>query len=283
MLDIKIFDVDHGFSAAIDCYNHKTILLDVGFNSRNGFSPWQRILKQKCHAVDCLIMPVYVQEHLEGIPELFEHLLAAGININQVILNPTLRTDEFPLLQGTLSWSRNPLAVTAKLHPECRRVSQSMKIDDIDFVFFWNAQETCQDLRDLSLVTFLSYEDINIILPSDLKTDGWHTLLQCEDFCQRLRQVNIFVAANHGHEDGYCPEVFNYCRPDVVIVSNEACQCLSSVMLERYKNHAKGAPNGVCDRKVLTTHENGTITISKCLDRLRQITSEPQRYEARVI
>lgn len=289
MLDIKIFDVDHGFSAAIDRHHHHTILLDVGSNSRNGFGPWQYVLKRHCSSVDCLIVPAYIQEHLDGIPDFLEHLSEAGITVNRLVANPTLKMGQFPDLQEISSWAHNPLALVAKHHPECQRISQSITIDDIDFSFFWNTPDSCEDVRDLSLVTFLEYEDINMVLPSDLKTEGWKTLLKCDDFRARLRRVNLFVASNHGQEDGYCAEVFDYCRPELILVSNEANRRLSPTMLERYKTHAKGAPEGVVQgrgslfdqyRKVLTTYDNGTITISKCLDRLRQITTEPQSYES---
>ena len=274
MLDVKIFDVDHGFSAVIDRHNHHAIVLDVGFNSRNGSGAWRYMLKHRCSTVDCLIVPAYVPEHLDSTPELLEHFAESGITVQRVVANPTLAPEQFPELQELSSWARNPLEVVSRHHPECQHISQSITIDGIDFVFFWSSSEISQDLHDLSLVTFLSYEDIQMILPSDLKTAGWQTLLQCDEFCERLRQVNIFVASNHGRDDGYCAEVFDYCKPDLVIVSNEADRTLSPIMLERYKRHAKGAPDGVCDRKVLTTYDSGTITVSKCLDRLRQVTSE---------
>lgn len=280
MLDIKIFDVDHGFCATIDRHNHHTIVVDVGLNTRNGISPWQHILKPGCRTVDCLIVPAYVREHLDGIPGLLDHCLQHGITVSCLIANPTLEIENFPALKEATSWAKNPLGVTAKLHPECQRVSQSIEIDDIDICFFWNSPKHCQDPRDLSLVTFLSYEDINIILPSDLKTEGWRTLLKCDEFRDRLRRVNIFVASNHGREDGYCPEAFDFCRPDIVLVSNEANQRLSAAMLNQYQIHAKGAPDGVCDRKILTTYDNGTITVSKCLDRLREVTTQPRSHKA---
>jgi beta-lactamase superfamily II metal-dependent hydrolase len=279
MLDVKVFDVDHGFSIVIDPHNHHAIVLDVGFNSRNGSGAWQYLLKHHYPVVDCLIVPAYVSEHLDGIPEFLEHLAESGITIQRFIANPTLALDQFPELQEISSWARNPLEVAAKHHPECQRISQSITISGVNFDFFWSSPQVCQDVRDLSLVTFLRYEDINMILPSDLKTAGWQTLLRCDEFRERLRQVNIFVASNHGREDGYCPEVFDDCKPDLVIVSNEGDYPLSTTMLERYERHAKGAPSGVCDRnvcdrRVLTTHDNGTITVSKCLDRLRQVTFE---------
>jgi len=292
MLDIKIFDVDHGFSAAINLHDHHVILLDVGSNLRNGFASWQYAIEQNCSTIDCLILPAYIREHLDGIPDVLDHLSEAGITVDRLVTNPTLNVEQFPDLQEVSSWAHNPLALAASHHPECPRVSHSLTIDDIHFFFFWNTSETCQDVRDLSLVTFLEYEDINIILPSDLKTNGWKTLLKYEEFRAKLRRVNLFVASNHGQEDGYCSEVFDYCRPELILISNEGNQRSLPNLLDRYKTHAKGAAKGVLNsqgsvadqyHKVLTTHDNGTIAISKCLDRLRQVTTEPQRSESRKV
>lgn len=292
MLDIHIFDVDRGFCAAIDRFNHHSILIDTGFNTRTGFSPWQHLLKRQCRTIDCLVVPAYSPDHLAGIQPLLDHCLEHGLNINLLVANPTVDAEQFPELKAASLWAKNSLDVTTKMHPECQKISQHMKVDDVDLSFFWNAQDTYQASHDLSLVTFVSYDDIEIVFPSNLTVAGWQALLQCEDFRTHLRRVNTFVASNHGDESGYCPEVFNYCRPDVVLISNQENQQVSPAMLNQYKIHAKGASDGVCDgqraaldghRKVLTTYDNGTITISKCLDRVRHITAKSLAHQVEAI
>ena len=39
MLDIKIFDVDYGFCAALTTGDHHTVLMDFGYSTRSGFNP----------------------------------------------------------------------------------------------------------------------------------------------------------------------------------------------------------------------------------------------------
>ncbi len=279
MLDIHIFDVDRGFCAVIDRSSRHTILIDTGFNAHNGFSPQQHLLKRRCHTIDCLVLPAYSPDHLAGVQPLLDHCLEHGLNINLLIANPTVAIDQYPELRAASLWAKNSLEVATKMHPECQKISQHMKVDEVDLSFFWNAQDTGHDSHDLSLVTFVSYDDIKIVFPSNLTIAGWRALLQCADFRTHLQQVNTFVASNYGHESGYCPEVFNYCRPDVVLISNQGNKPVSPAMLNQYKIHAKGAPNWVCDRKVLTTYDNGTITISKCLDRARHITAKSLAYQ----
>lgn len=277
MLDIKIFNVDEGFCAALNTGDHHTILIDFGYSTRNGFTPSQYLLQQRCTSLDCVIVPAYGEEHLAGLSSFLRQTLIDGLAVHFLVANPSLATDQFHELD--LANQRFSNVLTADQNSRCPKVSKSMKIHGIDFSFFWNHQSDFQDAHNLSLVTFVSYQDIKIVFPSDLEIEGWRVLLKDDDFCNCLRRVNIFVAANHGREDSYCPEVFDYCRPEIIIISNEMNQRVSPNMLNQYQKHAKGCSESVCDQKLLTTYDDGTITISKCLDRLRQVQTQRKAYQ----
>jgi len=277
MLDIKIFDVDYGFCAALTTGDHHTVLMDFGYSTRSGFNPSQHLLQQHCTSLECLIVPAYGEEHLAGLSDLLRQTLVDGLAVHFLVANPSLESGQFHELNTANQRFSNVL--TTDQNFQGKKVSQTMKIHGINFSFFWNSYPDFQDAHNLSLVTFVSYQDINIVFPSDIEVGGWRALLKDDDFCDRLRHVNMFVAANHGREESYCPEVFDYCRPELIIISNELNQRISPKMLNQYQKHAKGSPHGVCDQKLLTTHDDGTITISKCLDRLRQVTSQPKVYQ----
>jgi beta-lactamase superfamily II metal-dependent hydrolase len=279
MLDLKIFDVDHGFCAAVNTGDHHTILIDSGYSSRSGFNPSQHLLQQHCTAVDCLVVPAYTENHLAGLSDLLQQTIINGLPINFLVANPSINPEHFQGLDAVNRRFSNALTLTTNWHSECGKVSQTMKIHDINFSFFWNNYPNFQDAHNLSLVTFVSYRDINIIFPSDLETEGWQALLKCDDFRDRLRRVNMFVASDHGREEGYCPDVFDYCRPELVIVSNESNQRISPKMLNQYKIHAKGSPYDARGKKLLTTCDDGTITISKYLDGARQVKTQPKAYQ----
>ncbi len=277
MLDIKIFDVDQGFCAALSTIDHHTILIDFGYSNRSGFNPSQHLLQQHCNSLDCLIVPAYGKEHLAGLSDFLRRTLIDGLAVHFLVANPSLAADRFHELDVANQRFSNVL--TADRNSRCPKVSQSMKIHGIDFSFFWNNYPDSQDAHNLSLITFVSYQDIHIVFPGDLETEGWRELLKDAEFCDRLRHVNMFVAANHGREESYCPEVFDYCRPEIIIISNELNQRVSPKMLNQYRKHAKGCSESVCDQKLLTTHDDGTITISKYLDRLRQVQTQRKAYQ----
>jgi beta-lactamase superfamily II metal-dependent hydrolase len=272
MLDIKIFDVAQGFCAAIDIDSH-TILIDSGYNSTTGFRPSQYILQKHHSSLDCLVVPAYTEDHLAGFSNLLSQSLEHCLPINFLISNPSINPEQFPELKLLNQKLRNSLTSMT----ESGKSGQTMKINGVNISFFWNNYPDFQEPHNLSLVTFVSYRDINIIFPSDLETEGWRTLLKSPDFRDRLRQVKIFVASDHGQEKGYCQEVFNYCEPEVVIVSNKTDEPTSSQMMQQYQSHAHGS-SFRSEKTLLTTRDDGNITISKYLDGLRQITTQSKSH-----
>jgi len=280
MLDIKIFDVDHGFCAAIDTGDRHTILLDCGYNARTGFRPGQHIFQQRHRFLDGVILPTYSENHLEGIADLLAQCLEHGLPANFLIANPSLDTTQFPGLavprERLNNMLSNVMSIAVKAHPECSKISHSMVINDVKLTFFWNNYPDVQNVHNLSLVTFVSYRDLHVIFPGDLEVEGWQALLQCDDFRDHLKKVNAFVAADHGQEAGYCADVFNDCRPEVIIISNQAEQELSPQLRRRYENHVKPSQFNMSDKPLLTTREAGTITITKYLDAACRVSTSPQ-------
>jgi len=281
MLDIKIFNVDRGFCATINTSDRHTILLDCGYNSQTGFRPAQQIFQQRNCFLDGVIIPAYSEEHLAGFPDLLTQCLEHGLPVNSLIANPSVNPTQFPNLAVPDRRLNNVLSLTVNTHPECSKISHSMTVNDINMTFFWNNYPDCQNVHNLSLVTFLSYRDLHVIFPSDLEVEGWQALLQCNDFRARLKKVNTFVAADHGREEGYCPEVFNYCIPEVVIISDRAEQPISPQMIRRYESHIKESRFGISEKPLLTTREDGTISITKYLDAMRRVSTQPKVQHSR--
>jgi beta-lactamase superfamily II metal-dependent hydrolase len=81
-----------------------------------------------------------------------------------------------------------------------------------------------------------------------------------------LGEVDVLVASHHGRESGYCAEVFEYCRPQVVVMSDKAIVHDTQGMTARYRDHVtRYNPNGITVRSsgrrrhVLTTRSDGWI------------------------
>jgi beta-lactamase superfamily II metal-dependent hydrolase len=133
---------------------------------------------------------------------------------------------------------------------------------------FCHRYGTFYDENSLSVVTFVRYGDVRIVLPGDLTEAGWKLFLQRPDFLLYLYSTRIFVASHHGREDGYYPEMFRLWTPDVVIVSDKRIMHESQIV--NYGAHAKGLnwADGTIKR-CLTTRRNGDIVIRPTLGGFR--------------
>src|SRR5262249_47735755 len=109
--------------------------------------------------------------------------------------------------------------------------------------------------------TFVHYREIRIVFPGDLTAAGWRAFLPTQRFRALLAQTNIFVASHHGRMDGYCPEVFDVCRPEVIICSDKSV--MHDTQTVNYSQHARGITwNGSDTRHCLTTRKDGNLTIT---------------------
>lgn len=141
------------------------------------------------------------------------------------------------------------------------RVSNPPAFPRVKWKSFWNKYSfDLDDTNNISLVTFLDLDDATILIPGDLKKPGWRTLLRLPDFQECLRMVDIFIAPHHGRENGYCAEVFQYCKPQVVVMSDGPIVHTTQEMVNTYMNHTTGINYGGQKRYVLTTRHDGTIS-----------------------
>lgn len=131
---------------------------------------------------------------------------------------------------------------------------------------YFNSYPAFEDTNNLSLAVFFEFGGFKILFPGDLERAGWLALLNRPDFLADLDGINVLVAAHHGRESGYCAEIFDYCRPQVVVMSDKAIQHDTQGMTHTYRQHViRYHPNGVIvrttnrRRRVLTTRRDGHI------------------------
>ena len=128
---------------------------------------------------------------------------------------------------------------------------------------FYNDYPMFTDTNNLSLLTFLDVGRVSFVLGGDLEQAGWFALLQNPHVRCLLKRVDVFVASHHGRESGYCPEVFDYCKPRLIVMSDGPIQHDTQLMAGTYAQHALGeifsTPSGQETRKVVTTRKDGNI------------------------
>ncbi|MEG4347638.1 hypothetical protein QUB70_30810 [Microcoleus sp. A003_D6] len=282
-MNIKIFDVDHGFRSAIEADDYRTVLIDSGYSFRNGFRPSWYFLNHRTRHLDYLIVPAYTEDPFKGFSDLMSHLLEHNFSIDYLMANPSIDVNSVPELAVRNPGTGKELRLLNKVYNGQTNVDQRIHLGDVTISFFCNQYPEFLNVHNLSLVTFLYARDVNIIFPGNLKTQGWHGLLRNPKFRDRLRQVNLFVASNHGQEDGYCPEVFNYCSPDLIIIPNHVHQPLGADRIRQYERHARGLWTTFGKQRVLTTGDARTITINQPpSESLQVITQKHKVYSIRI-
>ena len=274
-MDIKFFNVEHGFCATVNLDDNHTILIDCGYNFSKGFSPGMYLVKTHHTKVDCLILPSYSEHHLENFSELLTQFIDNFFTPKFIVANPSITSEKIASATLNNLGIGNVLKLFVKEKQEQQAFQHTINFEDLHLTFFWNNVSETNDLDDLSLVTFLTYDDVKIIFPGDLKVAGWQKLLTHPEFVNHLKKVNLFVASTHGDPQGYCAEVFKYCHPQLVIISNDVDHIVPEETVKLYASQARGIKVDQANRQVLMTHRDGRINISRYLDRRLQITTEP--------
>lgn len=258
MFRLTIFNVGHGFCAYATTPGDVDILFDCGYDDELQFYPSTYFSDRNISRIHNLTISHFDQDHICDLENLREFIHFEGLSRNKSIPAGFLRkqkNDEGGItaamdsaIEMHSSWTTPVLATPDYGGVRVRR--------------FYNDYPTFTDMNNLSLVTFLEYEGCGIVVPGDLDQPGWIALLKNPAFCECLSKTNYFIASHHGRAEGYCEEVFDYCSPRLVILSDKGIKYKSQE--HDYTKYASGLPdNGGGTRRVLTTRSDGHICIEK--------------------
>jgi beta-lactamase superfamily II metal-dependent hydrolase len=255
---IHIFDVEHGECSAIETPTGHLMLIGAGHNATTNWRPsvW---VKQRNQQPACMVLPNMDRDHLSDLPNFEPYLRPASIVRNHSISPEWLRAKKLAesgevhfSVQTAMHWMGNVFAGDP-ITP-----NWGMELD-----FFCHSIPTFQDTNNLSVVTFVRYSGCGIMFPGDLECAGWKAFLTNPSFVVRLQQTNILIASHHGREGGYCADIFGtigQCKPNIVVISDKAV-CHDTQKHNLYDAHCSGITFGNVTRKVLTTRNDGNITI----------------------
>jgi beta-lactamase superfamily II metal-dependent hydrolase len=258
-MEIKIFDVSHGFCAYLVADNGNVMLFDCGHNEKTDFKPSSYLPTNGFTGIEHLIIQNFDQDHVSDLHNLLEKLPVELFFRNRSITPKSLMT-----LKDNNGSVTDAMRAAINLHSEYVHAPKSEpSFPGIEFECYSNSYPQFTDTNNLSLVSFIHYEGMGIIFPGDIEKSGWEELLKYESFCNQLKRVNIFIASHHGRENGYYKEVFDYCTPEIIIISDQ--KIVYDSQKNKYSQHATGIPwnGGPEKRYVLTTRSDGDITITK--------------------
>jgi beta-lactamase superfamily II metal-dependent hydrolase len=250
----EILDVGHGFCAYAEADNGETMVFDCGHKTEPEFLPSEHLRGLGKQTIDRLVITNYDEDHISDLPNIQRLVPAKVLRRNKSISSAELRA--LKLRSGPLSPAMQSMIDIMDRYTS--DVVDPPQFPGIAASFFCNNYGTdFSDTNNVSLVTFLRCRDTTFLLPGDLETAGWQKLLSRNDFCSALRGVDVFIASHHGRETGYCEDVFAYCAPGVIVVSDGPKQFATQETVNKYSEHARGVPYSGQHRKVLTTRNDG--------------------------
>lgn len=256
---LQIFDVSHGFCAYLIADNGNVMLFDCGHNEETGFRASSYLPANGCTGIENFILQNFDQDHISDLP-----LLTRRIPITRFIRNRSISVNQLRSLKEETGDVTDAMEAALDMHEHyVHPIQNPPQFPNIEFKTFNNNYPDFTDTNNLSMVSFIYYDGMGIIFPGDLEKAGWEKLLKDPSFREHLGRTNIFIASHHGREGGYCEDVFNYCSPDIVIISDK--EIVHETQKQLYGKHASGVPwNGGPERRyVLTTRSDGMITILK--------------------
>ena len=268
-LHIIIFNVGLGqciYVLSEDSFEDN-MLIDCGHESKNNFHPINMIINNKWIERDKLgfgkpfihnlTLTNYDHDHFSGIINLREKVNIKSVSFpknltyNEILEMKIEKTEELEHI-GEI---RNNYTSNYEWDPSFNKYSFYLEKNDLDN----------PTTNNLSQIVFIEYKNSIICISGDLEKEGWEKILNKEDQVKELlKKTNIFVASHHGRENGYIEEIFEFCKPECIIISDENIKYgTQENMTNHYYNKIEG--NGINfegnRRKVLTTRNDNHIHI----------------------
>lgn len=252
---IHIFDVEHGECNAIETPSGDLVLIGVGHNSTTNWRP-SNWLHQRNQRPSWIVLSNLDRDHLSDLPNFEPYLRPDVIKRNNNVTPEWVRAlkiaqsgEVHGSVETALHWIQN-VFIGSPVLPNFGMETR----------FFHHSPQTFQDTNNLSIVTFVCHNGFGFLFPGDLETAGWKEFLKNSDFLQCLERTHILIASHHGRINGYCEEVFNYCSPRAVIISDKPVRH-DTQNHKLYQSHCSGLNFSGVTRKVLTTRSDGKMTI----------------------
>jgi len=258
MFTLTVFNVGHGFCGYATTPGDADILFDCGYDDELKFYPSTYFSDRKTARIQNLTISHFDQDHICDIENLRKIIHFDGLSRNKSI--PASIIENQKREQGRIT---SAMLSAIEMHSNWTTpLSTLPNYGGVEVKRFYNDYPKFTDMNNLSLVTFLEYEGCGVVIPGDLEGAGWRELLKNSAFCDCLRRTNYFIASHHGRTEGYCEEVFDYCKPQLIILSDKGL--IHKSQEHDYTKHASGLPdNGGGMRRVMTTRSDGHIRIEK--------------------
>lgn len=252
----EILNVEHGFCAYAQGNDGRVLLFDCGH--ADAMRPSVYLPGRGIHTIQRFFVTNYDEDHISDLLAVRRRLDIRVLTRNASMTSSQVRSLKAPPISPAM------IELLGMIDTFTAEVSaEDLEPAGLRVWLYQNSYPTFTDTNNLSLLVFLDVGGVSFVLPGDLERAGWLELLKIPHVQGLLKRVRVFVASHHGREGGYCREVFDYCHPSLVVMSDGSIQHDTQRMAAVYAEHASGEifnSGGVPElRKVVTTRKDGNI------------------------
>ncbi len=254
-MTIHIFDVEHGNCIAIETPTGHLLMIDCGHNSSTNWRPSDWV-SNNFQNLDVLNISNVDEDHASDLLNISKKCQPKRFQTNWNL------TGKWILDQKKKTGGAGPgITEVARYIDEVYTGTPTTINYGIIREKFCHDTNTFVDFNNLSVVTFLGLGNFGILLTGDIEKSGWDEFLKDQNFVKCLKQTKVFMASHHGRQNGYNENLFKHFTPNLIIKSDKSIQHKTQIIGAPYESHATGIqfPNNL--RKVLTTRNDGKITI----------------------
>ncbi|KNZ68182.1 hypothetical protein Tfer_3284 [Thermincola ferriacetica] len=269
MLEIMIWDVQHGSATYAKTPEGKHFVIDLGTGSFVGdndeFSPLLHLKNNYgITSIDEVIITHPHTDHLDDIFN-FDKLSPKALRRPKHLTEDDIRkanpdSDSDKIDKYLEINDRFNLTIKDEDNPELPENNGGVK-----FHCFTPTNCGKSNINNHSIVTVIEYLGVKVIIPGDNESASWKELLENSSFVKAISNANILVASHHGRDSGYCEEIFEHFTPDLVIVSDD--EETDTSVTDKYTKKANGwtvfkrSDRSSKKRYCLTTRNDGEILI----------------------
>ena len=268
MLTVVIWDVQHGSATYIETPNQKRMVIDLGTGSNNDatFSPLLHLKNR--YQIKQLDQVTITHPHIDHIDDIHNFFDVFPV----CLVRPAHLTKEIVVAANSRQDGNGKIDHYFEINnmygaPVSPEIDPNLPGNNGGVTIKHFIPTTCDtnNINNHSVVTIVEYLGVKIIIPGDNEPVSWRELLGQKDFVESISNANILIAPHHGRESGYCMDLFDYFRPNLVIVSDGSETETSAT--SKYSNMAtrwrvnKRSTGTQEERSCLTTRKDGVITI----------------------
>jgi len=275
MLNITVWDVQHGSATYIKTPNGTHIVQDLGMGSHGErdelFSPLLHLKnKYKVLQLDYVLITHPHKDHILDImnfDKLTPRVLCRPKHLSKDEIMKDVKDEDKKLFEKYFEISNKySEPVSEESNPELPKNNGG-----VVFKRFHPTSCSTSNINNHSIVNVINYANSKIVLTGDNEPPSWKELMDINDFQTSVKNADILLAPHHGRDSGYYSEIMSLINPKLTIISDN--KEVDTSATDRYSKLSRGyyvynrETKEAEKRYCITTRSDGVINITSWYDK----------------